>query len=270
MNKNRNRDDFRFIFVTQDDPFYVMSFFEEFLGSYGRLGEVEGVVICSAMGKRRITRLMGQMYGFYGPVDFFRMGMRYASSKALARAPAALRGGRSLDLTQLCRAHEIRVVHTDEVNSPAFLHTLREINPDLIVSVAAPVIFKKAVIELPRYGCINIHNATLPKYRGMMPNFWQLYHGEKKVGITIHEINEGIDDGGILLQREVDVLPGETLDSVIRRTKKLGAHLMIEALEAIKAGNVRYMENASSEATYYSFPTREDVREFRRRGRRIV
>ena len=143
-------------------------------------------------------------------------------------------------------------------------------NLDLIISVAAPVIFEKDLIQLPKWGCINIHNAKLPKYRGMMPNFWQMYYGEKKAGMTIHKINPRIDDGKIILQKEVDIDPNESLDSLIKRTKKIGAYYMIEAINMIKSGNVKYLENDPKEASYFSFPTKDDVKEFKRRGKRIL
>jgi methionyl-tRNA formyltransferase len=147
---------------------------------------------------------------------------------------------------------------------------VKGMNIDLIISVAAPVIFKKDIIQLPKYGCINIHHAKLPKYRGMMPNFWQMYHDEKRVGMTIHEINPKIDDGRIILQKEVDIDQRETLNALIKRTKRIGAHLMIEAIEMIRSGNVKYLENRADEGTYFSFPKREDVREFKKRGKKLI
>jgi methionyl-tRNA formyltransferase len=143
-------------------------------------------------------------------------------------------------------------------------------NLDLIISVAAPEIFKQEIIQIPKYGCMNIHNAKLPSYRGMMPNFWQMYHDEKRVGITVHEINPKIDDGRIILQREVDIEPEEKLDALIKRTKRIGAHLLIEAIDIIRSGNVTYKDNKSTEGSYFSFPTRKDVKEFRKRGKRII
>jgi len=119
-------------------------------------------------------------------------------------------------------------------------------------------------------GCINIHNAPLPKYRGMLPNFWQMYHDERAIGITIHEINPKIDEGRIILQKHVAIRPNETLDSLIKRTKRIGAHFMIEAINMIKAGSVTYLENDPEKGSYFSFPTREDVKEFKRRGKRIM
>jgi methionyl-tRNA formyltransferase len=104
----------------------------------------------------------------------------------------------------------------------------------------------------------------------MLPNFWQMYHGEHEVGITVHEINKKLDDGRIILQEKVPIETGETLDKLIRRTKWLGAQVMIRALEAIRTETVEYLENPAEAGSYFSFPTRQDVVEFQRRGHRII
>jgi methionyl-tRNA formyltransferase len=260
----------RILFITQDDPFYVRLFFEEFFRRYQHLSEIQGVVIAQAMGKKSKSKLARQMYDFYGPFDFFRMGMRYAAYKSLAAAPGFMKSNGSYNITQVCENHGIHVIHESAINAEPFLSRLQGMNLDLIISVAAPSIFKQNIIAIPKRGCINIHHAPLPKYRGMMPNFWQLYHGEQSVGMTIHEINPGIDDGRIILQKDVDIRPEETLDSVIKRTKKIGAHFMVEAIELIKSGKVDYKENPATEGTYFSFPTREDVKKFKRRGKKIM
>jgi methionyl-tRNA formyltransferase len=263
--------DFRILFITQDDPFYVRLFFEEFFRVYEDLDEIVGVVLAQAMGKKSLSMLAQQMYGFYGPVDFLKMALKYASYKSLAIAtPGFLRTNGRYGLTQLCKSHAITVMHRNDINSRSFLNELKTMSLDLIISVAAPVIFKSDLLGIPEYGCINIHSAKLPKYRGMMPNFWQMYHDEKTIGITIHEINPKIDEGRIILQKELDIHANETLDSLIKRTKRIGAHFMIEAIDMIKSGNVKYVENVAAEGSYFSFPTREDVKEFKRRGKRIM
>jgi methionyl-tRNA formyltransferase len=261
---------FRLLFITQDDPFYVRLFFEEFFKHYKALHEISGVVIAHAMGKKSYAKLARQMYDFYGPVNFTRMGTKYALRKMLVYLPDAFRKNGGFNLAQLCSHYEIPVMYESRINSTEFLQTVKGMNIDLIISVAAPVIFKKDVIQLPKYGCINIHHAPLPKYRGMMPNFWQMYHNEKRVGMTVHEINPKIDDGRIILQRAVDIDPNETLDALIKRTKRIGAHLMIEAIEMIRSDKVQYLDNKEAEGSYFSFPTREDVREFKKRGKKII
>jgi methionyl-tRNA formyltransferase len=260
----------KILFITQNDPFYVRLFFEEFFKIYDRLDEIAAVVIGATMGKKSNVQLARQMYFFYGPMNFFRVGLKYAVYKVLAKIPVFLipRGGYSVE--QLCKHYGIPVIQEGNVHSREFLTTIAGMDLDLIISVAAPVIFKEALIRVPRKGCINIHNGKLPRYRGMLPNFWQMYHDEKTMGITIHEINPKIDDGKIIVQEDVAIKPKETLDSLIRRTKKIGAYLMIKAINMIKSGNVEYRENSVSDASYFSFPTREDVREFKRRGKRIM
>ncbi len=257
-------------FITQDDPFYVRIFFEEFFRTYDNLGEVRALVIAPAMGKKSFSALLKQMYQFYGLVDFVRVGTMYVRNRILAKMPDWLLGGRAYSLEQVCKKHSINVLHVRNVNAPEFLHTLKQWDLDLVVSVAAPQIFRDDLIHLPHQGCINIHNSPLPKYRGMLPNFWQMYHGEKSVGTTIHRINAGIDDGEILLQKDSPIEPGESLDSLIRRTKVLGARFMVEALYRIRGGTVVGIPNRKDDSTYFSFPKREDVAEFRRRGFRLL
>jgi methionyl-tRNA formyltransferase len=260
----------RVAFITQDDPFYVRIFFEEFVRRYDALEEVCAVVIAPPMGKKTFGALLRQMYEFYGLIDFVRVGIKYVINRVMSKLPRWARFGRSFSLEHLCERHGIPVLHVQNINTEEFLGALRRLNVHLVVSVAAPQVFRDGLLQLPREGCINIHNSSLPKYRGMLPNFWQMYHGEKSVGTSIHRINAGIDDGEILLQKLSPIEPGESLDSLIRRTKRLGAQFMVEALHLIRTGSVTGLPNSKADSTYFSFPKREDVREFRRRGYRLL
>ena len=267
--KSGRKDTFNILFITQRDPFYTRIFFEELLERYPAQEEIKGVVICNTMGKKSLRKMMGQMYNFYGPKDFLRMGIKFIGHKLLAKIFGFLKISKFYTIEQAFRFHNIDVIKRNDINSTDFIQEMGRKNLNLIVSVAAPKIFKKPLLELPRYGCINIHTAKLPKYRGMMPNFWNLYHDEKYTGITIHTMDEKIDAGKIILQKEVAIKEGESLDSLTKRTKKLGAELMLEALRQIKTGEVKYSNYPDVESSYYSFPKKEDVREFRRRGKRI-
>ena len=267
--KSGRRDTFNILFITQRDPFYTRIFFEESLKRYPNLEEVKGIVICKTMGKKSLRKMTGQMYNFYGLRDFLRMGIKFIVHKLLAKTFGFLKVAKFYSIEQVFRFYNIEVIKRDDVKSTAFLQEMAGKNLDLIVSVAAPKIFKKPLLELPRYGCINIHTAKLPKYRGMMPNFWNLYNDEKNTGITIHTMDEKIDAGKIVLQKDVEIKEGESLNSLIKRTKRLGAELMLEALRQIKTGEVKYSNYPDVESSYYSFPKKEDVREFRRRGKRI-
>ena len=261
---------FKILFITQEDPFYVRLFFEEFLAHFPHRDEIAGVVIAPTMGKNSLSKLVRQMYGFYGPVDFVRMGWRYVHYKLMNRLGRAWRTGRFYSIRQVCEHYQVPVMQAANINDAAFLKQIRTLGLDLIISVAAPQIFREALLAIPRHGSINIHNAKLPKYRGMLPNFWQMYHGEKAVGTTIHRINTRLDDGDILLQRESPIEPGESLDMLIRRTKRFGARLMIEAVQGIREERLHPLPNDAAEATYFSFPTPKQVREFKARGYRLL
>lgn len=269
-NGKEGKDRFSFVMITQDDPLYVREFFEEFLAHYRPLEDLKLVVVAPTLGKRSLRILVRQMYDFYGPFDFVRMGLRFLRLRLLERISGGSLFCRSFSIEGACRARGVQVEKWGDINSAEALATLQGVAPDLIVSVAAPQIFKKSLIALAPLGSLNIHNSPLPKYRGMMPNFWQMLNGEQEVGTTIHFINEGIDDGAIILQFMTPILPEESLDSLIRRTKRLGARMMVEAIGSVRSGRETRLPNAGTEATYFSFPSREDVRRFRKKGYRLL
>lgn len=259
----------RLIFVTQEDPFYIKIFFETFLKNYKDLQEIQGVVISKTMG-RSLGKLAKQMYGFYGPLDFCRVGFRYAKNKILGSLLKNIYHRRFFDIEHVCHYYSIDVIHCDNINEPRMIEWLKAKKLDVIASVAAPNIFKAPVLSVPKWGCINIHNAKLPKYRGMLPNFWNMYFNEKTSAITIHTMDPEIDRGKILLQREFEIKPDESLDQLIKRTKALSALFLIEVLSSIKHGKVKYQEPEEMEGSYFSFPTPEDVKQFRQKGKKLV
>jgi methionyl-tRNA formyltransferase len=104
----------------------------------------------------------------------------------------------------------------------------------------------------------------------MMPTFWQMFHGEKTVGLTIHYMAAKIDEGDALLQDEQTIEPGETLDRLIQRSKRHGAHCMASVLRQIESNSVVRIPLNPSQGSYFTFPTVAEIREFRRRGFRAI
>ena len=139
-------------------------------------------------------------------------------------------------------------------------------NLDIIFSIAASQIFKEAVLKLPRLGCFNIYTSKLPKNRGMMPNFWSLYNyqTEPVSAITIHKMNEKLDDGEILIQEEFHLNPNESLDTLIKRTKKMSAEVFLKAVDILENSPVNLIRNDQTKATYNTFPKKEVFSSFRK------
>jgi len=259
----------KILFITQEDPFYIKIFFEKFLENFKDKEEIKGVVICRTMGKS-FKKLITQMYNFYGPLDFVRMGFRYVRNKILANCLGMTKYKKFYDLKQVLKFYNIPVIRCSNINNGDFISSLRNMEIDLIISVAAPQIFKEQILSLPKLGCINIHNAKLPSYRGMLPNFWNMYNDEKYSAITIHTMDNKIDQGKIILQKEFEIEPGESLDSLIKRTKAIGALYMIDAIEKLRKGWIEFQAVPDVPPSYYSFPSREDVRVFRKKGKRLL
>jgi methionyl-tRNA formyltransferase len=171
----------------------------------------------------------------------------------------------------VAEARGIRILRPASVNAPEFVAFVREeLHPDLIVSVAASQIFREPLLGIPPKGCVNIHGALLPRYRGMLPSFWTLLNGEREGGVTVHYMSAGIDDGQIIEQRRFPIHADDTVETLIGRSKAVGAELLLDVLARIEQGDVITHPNNAAEGTYYSFPTRHDVRQLKALGRAVA
>ena len=194
-------------FISQDDPLYILPFFEEFFRNYSKDFEIAQVSISRAMGKRPRTQLLKELACLYRPTGFARILGRVGFSKMMGALPRSRASSRFYTLAQLCRAYGVPCQPIGNPNAPEFIETVKQRSADVIVSVACPFILKETFLNLPPLGCINIHHAPLPRYKGMMPTFWQMFHGEKKVGVTVHYMVPKIDEGQALLQAELKFSP---------------------------------------------------------------
>ena len=249
----------RVLFVTEDDPLYVIHFFDVFFKEYPKKSiEVIGITVVDAF-HEPIWKTAIRMLRFYGLFDFIRLSLRFVMVKA---------GGRSI--ASLARDAGIEVIDTPSVNSAAYIEQVKQLAPDIIASVAAPEVFKKAILQTPLLKCINIHSGRLPIYRGMMPNFWQLLHQEAFATITIHEMAEQLDAGGVIATRNFPLHEKDALDRVIVGTKQEGARLMIEVLSDFVSVSKNITPLDMRNATYFSFPTPKDVKALRRVGHKML
>ncbi|USN99862.1 MAG: hypothetical protein H6810_04145 [Phycisphaeraceae bacterium] len=249
----------RVLFVTEDDPLYVIRFFEVFFAEYPR-DEIEiiGVSVQDAF-HEPIWKTAKRMWGFYGPVDFVRAGTWYATTK--------LRG---VSIPRLAERSGFTLVPCASVNDGAYIERVRAMEPDVIASVAAPEIFREPILSVPKIGCVNIHSGRLPIYRGMMPNFWQLLHGEKTATVTVHEMVPKLDAGDILGTLEWPLRERDVLHRVITGTKQDGARLMIDVMRKIRLGEIAPTPLDMSEKKYFGFPKPADIRALRRQGHKML
>ena len=120
----------------------------------------------------------------------------------------------------------------------------------LIVVVAYGKILPRALLELPRYGCINLHASLLPKYRGAAPLQHALLNGDSETGLSIMKLVEGMDTGPVLLQRSMPIGEEDDIDDLFRRAAQLGGQMILEAIQKIEQGTAQYTEQDESLASY--------------------
>lgn len=265
----------KIIVVTQEDPFYLPIFFRRLFDLAGRPENtawltVAGVVIQLPLGNRSLRTLIRRMYGLYGPWWFLVKGVGYTWRKLLEGLRRLGLPVRGFGVRWMAAEAGVPVLEQADVNTVAFARLVESKGVDLIVSAAASQIFKARILHTPPKGCINLHNAPLPRYRGMLPNFWQLYHGEEYSVLTIHEMTERLDKGRIILQRKTRIEPQMSLEELIKLTKNANADALMDALRMLEDGHAEYTDPPAEKGSYFTFPTRREVKEFRRRGHRVV
>ena len=153
--------------------------------------------------------------------------------------------------------HDIEVFQPKKIRDEESVDCLSKIECDIAVVAAFGQILPKSILDMPRYGCINVHASLLPKYRGAAPIQWAILNGEKKSGVTIMQMGEGLDDGDMLLTREVMLDGTETGGSLFDDLAQLGGKAVVEALELIEQGSITPVKQDESVATHVSMINKE-------------
>lgn len=147
-------------------------------------------------------------------------------------------------------AHGIPVHTPERVKEPEFVETLRGIPCDVIVVAAFGQILSKEILEMPKYGCINVHASLLPRWRGAAPIQWAILAGDATTGITTMQMDEGLDTGDMLLKKEIAIREDETGESLFDRLSELGGPLLLETLSQAEQGTLPRVKQDDAESTY--------------------
>jgi len=154
----------------------------------------------------------------------------------------------------------LEVFQPAKLKDPATVAFLSRYRPDAIVVVAYGHILPKWMLDLPRWGCVNVHASLLPKYRGAAPIQWALIRGERVTGVTTMRIDEGLDTGNMLLKREVAIEDADTTETLRDRLSRSGAELLIETLERLERGDLVAERQDHTQATLAPILKKEDGR----------
>ncbi|MEG2515567.1 MAG: methionyl-tRNA formyltransferase [Acidaminococcaceae bacterium] len=148
------------------------------------------------------------------------------------------------------------VLQPAKISTPEFMTTVQNLAPDLIVVAAFGQFLSKKMLELPTYGCINVHASLLPRYRGAAPIHYAILQGEQEAGVTIMQMDVGMDTGAMLAKASVPVTPNMTMGELHDELKVLGADLLLKVIEMIEAKTLVPEIQNNVQATYASLLTR--------------
>ena len=163
--------------------------------------------------------------------------------------------GKAVQMTpvkEVAMEHEIPVYQPVKIREEQWIEVLKDLAPDVIVVVAFGQIIPKAILELPRYGCINVHASLLPAYRGAAPIQWAVINGDEKSGVTTMRMDAGLDTGDMILKEEVTLDKKETGGSLFDKLSEVGARLLIRTLEVLEDGTAQFEKQPEESTTEYA------------------
>jgi len=250
----------RIVIITQNEPFYLTKSLRYLLDILPENSDVVGCVVAdvSPFGKKEsfFTKAK-KTYDIFGLKFFTFYSFKYLKSKVNSKN----------NLFKLLKSSSIPIITLEEpINNLKSVNKIKAFKPDLLVSILGNQIFKSPILNLAPKGCINLHTALLPKYRGLMPTFWVMKNNEKKTGVSVFFVDKGIDSGPIIVQTEVEI-GDRTQEELITHTKKIGMEAIAKSIDLIQKDKVQIIENNPSKKTYFGFPTRKDVIEFKKIGK---
>lgn len=186
----------------------------------------------------------------------FNRAMRIRIRRVRSRVKTiARKAGKSFEgyrlLQELAQTHGIRQFSARDINSRKTIARLASVAPDIVAIGSFSGILRQEAISLPRLACINVHPSLLPSYRGIDPYGWVIENGEPTTGVTVHHVNQRIDAGDIILQREISIEEGETAETLGEKSAPVAAELLAHAIQLIASGQDKRTPQDESKASYY-------------------
>lgn len=151
----------------------------------------------------------------------------------------------------------IPVYQPVKIREPEYLDIIRELKPDVAVVVAFGQILPQTLLDIPTYGCINVHASLLPMYRGAAPIQWSIINGDAQTGVTIQQMDAGLDTGDILMTKVIDIAPEETSESLFNKLSLLGGPMVLDVLQQMEAGTTNPVPQGEATTPYAKMMTKE-------------
>ncbi|MCD4665586.1 MAG: hypothetical protein K8R68_09970 [Bacteroidales bacterium] len=257
----------RIVIQAMDDPLYTNRFIKEIID--GRKDDIVSFVYVAKGDRMTIGRQRSKseylisLFLIMGPYHYSINVFKTLKHKILKK----------LSKYKICKDPTVfnyanaRGLETKKINNPnsrKFCEYLTQLKPDVIINQSQTII-KKRLLNIPKMGVINRHNALLPKNRGRLTPFWVLYKREKETGVSIHFVEEGIDSGDIIVQKKFNVKTKDNFNTVVKKNYQIAGKAMLEALDILESGNYSLISNDDKLASYNTTPEIKHAWEYRKK-----
>jgi len=257
------------VILTQQDYFFISENIQKVL----TMREVEVPLVAVVNSKGSLINRKSYLLRGYGIIQGLKMGLTLIRRKLEDFLDTLSRYRLfkiKCSVQSVCRSNNIEFKIVNDPNATDFVNLLAEITPDIILSFSSPCVFKDDLLNVPKLGCINLHCSYLPNYAGLWPSFWYLFNGEVKGGATVHFMDNRIDNGKIISQCEFKIQSNITVFELIKKSKKFGGELVLESLQKLKDGSLEMKENKAEEGSYFSWPSLQEMKSFRKSGGKFI
>jgi methionyl-tRNA formyltransferase len=252
----------KIILFTQEDPFYLVESTEDLMkkiNSDGRHSIIQAIITPpSPFGRKETFKQKAiKTYKIFGLSFFLYYSIRFFVRKIILRK----------GVEKVLKKNNVPVISiSDTINSKANVELIQNLDADLILIIAGNQIVKKRVLDATKFGVFNVHSSLLPNYKGLMPTFWVLKNEDSNTGVTLYQLTEGIDDGPIIASKEFALTPKLTQSKLVRELKILANDLVIESIDMV--GDIKNYKKSKG-GSYFKFPSREDVIEFKKNNQKF-
>tara|TARA_Y100000591_G_C21819867_1_gene692993 strand:- start:340 stop:1161 length:822 start_codon:yes stop_codon:yes gene_type:complete len=254
--------------ITQDEPFYIPKMIKhliekQFQNKYTLIGYT---VLSPNRKNKSIFHWISERLRIYSLWEVFLVGTAFTITKILTW----LKIVNYYSCRNIFRNANIEEIYTHDINDENYINGIKQKNPDIILSISCPQLFKENLLNTPNIYCMNAHGTLLPRHRGVFGSFWTLYDGDKEGGSTLHTMELKLDAGEIICQDSFIVDKNDTQFSIAYKTKKQMALSIAEVLGKHKRGvNWDFIKPQYS-SSYHRAPSRKEGKIFRKNGNKIL
>ena len=235
-----------------------------------RLGEeVVCVITVDSTANSRLRNNIFKYWKYIGALTLLKLVIVVGTRRVLKHFPLWIKGSDFATVKELAKKNHLPHKTVNKLAEPGVIQYLGGFDADVFVTSVNEILTPE-FLSLPHKCCLNKHASLLPSYKGIMPVFQALAHGEKKVGITIHEMNEKIDEGRILCQMSETVLPGDTVWTLSRRVYSNAGAAIEYALNVLRGDCDPKLEMPAPQENYFSYPTESSWKELASRKLKFI